>query len=175
MGKYDKVIGKLPKAGPEGEPKFREKVEQRKRELIEAAGVLKPAAVAQQYTRARAEKDEIAERASAVEVDVQALDELMHTIFEEEGLSSLKLADGSSVTVGREPNASVVDKAALVKWAKANGYEAMLSMAWQSVNAIAKSFLEEGGEIALDENGDMTVMGGSVRVQSRPKTTLRRS
>lgn len=174
MGKHDALVARLPKAGPEGEPKFRERVEAYKRGLT-SEGPMKPAQIAAQYADARQRKDALAAQESTINVEIQALEELLHTTFEEEGLASLRLADGSSVSVSREPNAAILDKARLLAWAKANGYEGMLTMAWQSVNALAKEILSEGGDVALNDDGDMTVMDGAVRVTSRPKTTLRRS
>lgn len=179
MGKYDGVIKKLPRqaTGFGEEPKVREKVDARKRELVESetqlVGAVKPTAIAAKYVAARAQKDLIAEQESAVNVEIKALEELLHTTFEAEGLSELKLADGSSVSVGNEPSTSIIDKDALIAWAKANGYERMLTLYSATVGAVAKEILLEGGEVVVNENGDMTVMGGSVRVTSRPKTTLR--
>ena len=178
MGKYDGVIKKLPKAELSGEPGFREKVEARKRELVELEmkliGSVKPVALATRYVAARREKDRIAKEESAANLEVVAIEELMHVAFESEGLTSVKLADGSSVSVNLEPTAQVVDQDKLISWAKANGYERMMTLYAQTVGATAKDLLLEGAEMAQSEDGTMTLMDGSVKVSSKMKTTLRK-
>lgn len=172
MGKYDSVIKKLPREMPGGEPKFREKVEARKREI--GAETVSLSGLAQSYKQLRSEKDKIGEEESALNVEIAAIEELMHTAFEAEGLTSVKLADGSSVSVSEEPSATIVDRDRLLEWIKANGYERLLTIYSQTVGSLAKEILLEGGEQAVDADGNLTVMGGAVRVTSRRKTTLRR-
>ena len=178
MGKYDGVIKKLPRDAPGGEPKFREKVEARKRELVELetklSGALKPAAIAQKYAAARRESDRVAERETEVSLEVRALEELMQTVFEAEDLSSLKLGDGTSISVAPEPTATVLDHEKMITWIKANGYERMLTLYAATIGAIAKELLLQGDALTTDEDGNMTVMNGAVRIGSRMKTTMRK-
>lgn len=179
MGKYDAVVGKLQRDAPGGEPRFREKVEARKQDIVELEtkllGVVKPGALALRYVTARRQKDLIAEQESEANVEIQACAELLQVALEAEGLSSLKLSDGTSVTIGQEPTASIIDKDKLLAWAKANGYERMLTLHSQTVAALAKELLLSGDALSVDEDGNMTVMDGSVRVASRATTKMTRA
>jgi hypothetical protein len=56
----------------------------------------------------------------------------------------MKLDDGASVRVQYEPHATVVDREANRKWAIANGLENLLSLPWQTVNALTKESLLKG-------------------------------
>lgn len=181
--KYAHVIGKVPKEMPGGEPRFRDAVEARKRELVgvETAliGRVKPAALGLRYQAIRKQKELLSEQESALNVEQAALEELLQTVFEEEGLKSLQLEDGSTIAVSHEPQATVIDKEGLIAWAKENGYERMLTLYAQTVNSIAKEILAEGGEVAMGEAPDgtpiLTVMGGTVKLTQRPKMSLRKS
>ncbi len=182
MGKYDKVIGKLKAEPLQSEPKFREKVDARKREIVEAEtkllGVVKPGALALRYASVEKQVDLNRESASELSVEELALEELLSTVFEEDGLTELKVSTpwGAVMAVGvsNEPTTAVVDQERLVAWLKENGYEKLLTIHANTAGSLAKDILLEGGETKVNDDGDVTVMGGSMRLRQRRKVSLRK-
>jgi len=140
MGKYTGALDGLPKALPT-DPSFQEKVDTRKRELGE---LLSPAVLAHEYRVVRRSKDELDDQMKVKNIEVAAIEQLLWDAYEGAGVTSVKLEDGSSVSVQVEPVASVKDHDALRTWAVANGHERSLTMPWQTVNAVAKQRLLDG-------------------------------
>ena len=134
------MMGGLPKAAPT-DPTFQDKVDRRKGEL---AGPWKPGALAVEYRAVRRAREELDARVSEINVEIAALEQLIWSSFEDEGISSVRLENGDSVSVQPEPVASVKDHDALRSWAIANGHERQLQLPWVTVNAVAKQRLLDG-------------------------------
>lgn len=151
MGKWDHVVKNLPPELPV-DAKFQEKVDVVKRPLIgnPASGL------AQKYALLRDEKKELETSVKELNVKIAATEQALWNAFEDEGVSSLKLAEGGgSVRIGREPVASVKDKDALRNWAMTNGHERDLTLPWQKLQAVSKSLIEAGE--ATPEGVDLAV------------------
>ena len=128
MGKYSEVIGDLPRFKLEN-PAYQDKVNAKKKEIVEEMGVaFGVSAIVQAYARARTEKDEHEAREKEINLELEALSQLVVDRYEIEGLSSMKLDTGETVRVQYEPYAVVKDKDEARKWAIANGFERSLQM-----------------------------------------------
>ncbi|HET9942140.1 MAG TPA: hypothetical protein VFR05_02295 [Terriglobia bacterium] len=100
--------------------------------------------LAQAYTRLRDEKDDIEEELKALNQKLEAATAILIERLEEEELLSLRTHDGYLVSAKFDPYASVKDKEAFRAWVIDNGYENLLTLPWQTTNAIAKALLESG-------------------------------
>lgn len=142
--KYSGVIDHLPKM-LSTEPAYQEKVNQAKTQILSAfeAQCTTPN-LASEWVSLRAEEDLLEEQASTLRLRRVAIEQLLTDQMESEGLSSLRLATGQSVSVQVEPYAQVIDKDALREWAIVNKLERSLSLPWMTVNALTKERLLAG-------------------------------
>lgn len=150
-GKYAHLEGKLPRT-LNTDAKHQEKVDALKASLVVERS---PASLAQAYASLRREKDELSEQLSELQVRVDAVAQLLAEAYENEGVASLKLGDGSSVSVQLEPSAKVEDKEAFRLWCIANGLERSLQLWPSTTNALVKERLLEG---APEPDGVTAVM-----------------
>lgn len=139
-GKYSAVIGSLPRLA--GVSEWQTQVEMEKAKVL-AAGTT-PTELAAEYTVLRAKKEELETKIKELNVKIETFSQLITMLFEEAGISSLKLMSGDSVSVQLEPYAVVKDRDALRQWAVANGLERSLTLPWQTTNALAKERLLAG-------------------------------
>lgn len=167
MGKWDPVVKNLSPELP-ADSKFQDKVDVLKKPLVGTPA----SGLAQLYASLRDQKKDLEEKTKELNVKIAAAEQAMWGAFEDEGVSSLKLAEGGSVRIAREPVASVKDKDSLREWAMENGHTRDLTIPWQTLNAIAKSLIE-AGEMTTTTDADGTmhihVMAG-VEVGKRTKT-----
>jgi hypothetical protein len=81
---------------------------------------------------------------SNVNLVMEAYLQLMADQYENEGVTSLTLEDGTNIRVQEEPHAKVVDQDAFRAWVIAEGLERSLQLPWQTTNKIAKDRLLAG-------------------------------
>jgi hypothetical protein len=190
MGKYDKVIHRLPKFVA-ADAAWIEKVDAVKQELLRrigeesreealadvhrrledarenvkvledeltaltGSGVADPeedpipmpftaTAVAVAYASARARKDRLSKLESDINLEIEALAQILSERYEIEGVKTIGIASGYKISVQIEPYASVEDRDLLREWAMSEGLERSLTLPWQTVNAIAKERLVNG-------------------------------
>lgn len=139
-GKYAGVTGNLPRTFTT-DPKHQELVDAEKARIGTAHT---PVELAERYRQLRTQKREFDELASALQVQIDAVSQVLADVYEHQGISSLKLVDGSSVSVQEEPYARVTDKEAFRLWCVANGLERSLVLPWQTANGLVKERLLEG-------------------------------
>jgi hypothetical protein len=96
------------------------------------------------YTELRDEKDDLEEELKGINGKIQAIQELLIESFEADDLSAVRTTNGYLVSTKYDPYASVKDKEAFRHWVIANGYENLLTLPWQTTNAISKTLLESG-------------------------------
>ena len=100
--------------------------------------------LASAYDQVRAEK-EIAEKAiSEMNVQLEALTQLLVERLEDLGLTSIKLETGGSFLVTDTPYASVKDKQRCREWFEAHDQRELLNPHSSTLNALVKSRLESG-------------------------------
>lgn len=113
-------------------------------ELKANYSTLSTSELAQAYTRLRDEKDDIEEELKALNQKLEAASSILIERLEDEELLSLRTHDGYLISAKFDPYASVKDKEAFRAWVIENGYENLLTLPWQTTNAIAKALLESG-------------------------------
>lgn len=142
MGKYTSVLRGLPKYSGE-DASFNEKVAAKRI----AIGVVSASQAADGYTKARLAKDKADEEVSKANVEVAAWESIMQEVFEMEGITSLKLATGETVSTYPEPYAQVSDPQAFRNWCMdQEGLGDRMQLAWATTNSIAKERLLAGEE-----------------------------
>lgn len=151
MGKYDKVIGGLPKDEPE-DSKYQEKIQEAKDKLVSMT-TFTPEVLAQMYFDSRTEHDRIEQERYENQIIVTALEQMLieSSNNDEPGWgmygakpNQIKLRNGASIFVYVEPKGKVVDREAFRLWCINNGLAERL-MLWPSqMNAIVKEKLLAG-------------------------------
>ncbi len=96
------------------------------------------AGLARAYGDVRTVLEAIGSWKSSAQLLLDAYERMMTDQMEVEGLSSMKLATGASISTYSEPYGKVVDKEAFRQWCIANGYESQLQLWPGTMNAIAK-------------------------------------
>lgn len=141
--KYAKILPNLPKmVGSAGdEPGYQDKVNQVKATY---AADYPMAQLAIDYVNLRSQEDELNEQLKEIRLRKAAVEQMLLDKMEDNGLDSMRLATGQSVSAQPEPYAQVVDRDALLSWVKANGLERSLTLPWQTVNSLTKERLMNG-------------------------------
>ncbi len=132
MGKYDALAKTLPRA-----PK--EPHSEQVGEAMAAITERSPVALAQAYLAARKAKAVAEAVVKACNVQVKAAELLLITAYDEANVSSMKLADGSTVSTNPDPYVVTTDRDAVRAWAQANGHERDLNINAQTLAAITKT------------------------------------
>jgi hypothetical protein len=144
-GKYAEVVKTLPRL-PASDAGFQEKVASRKRELIDndPLKMRSASALASEYRRLRDSKEEVEQVMSRLNLELEAIGQLLIQQYEADGTSSIALATGGSVSTQLEPYAQVTDRDACRQWAIAEGLERQLALPWQTANSLVKDRLLKG-------------------------------
>lgn len=110
-----------------------------------AAGQRQSAALAKGYAASRYLKERVEAWRASVQLLLDAYEGLMLEQMEADGVASLRLASGQSVSTFLEPYATVKDPEALRAWALADpDLRRKLSLPWATVNALNKERLLAG-------------------------------
>lgn len=99
---------------------------------------------ARTFAELRGVEEILAEWTSETNLNLEALKQLMESAYENEDVSSLRLANGDTVRSQPEPYSKVVDKDAFRQWAIKEGLERSLQLPWQTTNALTKERLLKG-------------------------------
>jgi len=102
------------------------------------------AAFAQVYAELRTTKDCLNDWLSSVQLLLDAYEELMTGQMEQEGITSLRMMNGGSVSTYTEPYASVVNKTLFREWCLDHGFGDQLQLWPATMNAITKERLIAG-------------------------------
>lgn len=112
--------------------------------MLQLNGRKQAAHLARVYRDLRMIKKNFEQQEKITNILIEAYEQIMVDQYEAEGMKSIALNDGGSVWVGREPHAVVTDREANRKWAVKEGLENLLTIPWQTVNALAKKALLDG-------------------------------
>lgn len=161
-GKYTSVIDKLPrltatKSEFDGGI-FQEKVDKKKAEISISSSV----ALAELICNLRDQKDNLDEQMSVVNLELEAVSQLLVDAYEAEGVETVKLDRGPSVSVQMEPQIRVLDKEQFRLWCLDNGMEREMVLPYQTSNGLVKARLL---------NGEPNPEGADVA--ARPKIVVR--
>jgi hypothetical protein len=143
-GKYDGIVDRLPTLVVE-EPSYQDKIDIRKKELVKVLGdKMSSGRLADLYKKFRLEKQELENELFDRNLDLAATTQILVDQFEIDGISSIQLDTGDSVSLRYEPYAVVEDKEKIWQWCKDHGYEREMQLSWQTLNAITKDRLLKG-------------------------------
>ena len=145
--KWQKLKGKLPEAPAAdmtsvgAEPTFLEQVDEQRRTF--AGTPLKT--LMEWYTECNEEWDSLEERKKELNVQFEALGQLIKDKFEEQNVNSVQTEDGETFKLHVEPYISVIDREALHQWVDAHeDLQYLWSVHPQSLASLVKSHLENG-------------------------------
>ena len=96
------------------------------------------------YDYQKHSKELLEKELRAVNLSLDALTSILVDRWEDKGLQTVKLADGSSVGLLDEPYPQVTDKEKLNAWCEANGLKESLNLQWQTLKSVVKNRLENG-------------------------------
>ncbi|MCG3775748.1 MAG: hypothetical protein JW395_2592 [Nitrospira sp.] len=114
--------------------------------ILAIGGEIRGSKLAQIFANVRKIKSQFEAQEKVTNVLIEAYKQILVDQYEVEGVRSLGLASGGTVRIDSEPHGSVVDRDANRKWAIENGLENLLSLPWQTVNALTKKALLAGEE-----------------------------
>lgn len=138
MGKYDALRGNLPAF--QQEPSFQQKIDEAKNQYQ----ALEQAELARIYNLERQKKRLLEAQVSEINVNLEALSQILLEHFEATGLSNFQLQTGETCFQQTEPYSSVQDQAALIAYVKKQKMQNLLTLAWQTMNAMNKERLVSG-------------------------------
>jgi hypothetical protein len=175
MGVYDEIVKDL-KPVPVEDPRYQDKVNKKKDEIRNLAKSenkeFNARFLAEEYSLARYQKDQIEEELKAKNLEIAALEQLLFSSQEagEEGWGEygakenmIRLASGASVAIQKEPTGKVIDKDEFREWCINNGFERELQLHHSTMLSLLKTRLKE----------NLGEMDG-VEVYFRPKFVFRR-
>lgn len=146
-GKYDHLLGALQPLPPE-DPRRQDKINE-----LKAAMTHDGTELARNYIELRRQKDDLKERLSDVQLQIDAYEQRLVESQEVQSGgwgdygakdNALRLPTGEVVRVQPEPTGKVVDKEAFRIWCVKNGYERQLQLWPSTMNALVKERLLAG-------------------------------
>jgi hypothetical protein len=141
-GKYSHITPHLPPKQPD-DADYQKRVDDAKVAIVERTA----STLAERYAALRVEKDAADDALSAINLQLEATTQLIVDQFEQDGLTSVKLDGGQSVTVGYEPYSVVSDRDALWEWGMDPNQGNMaraFTLNWQLLNSLVKDLLLKG-------------------------------
>jgi hypothetical protein len=171
VGKWSSLKGTLPPL-PGESPQWMDKVRAEKDEIVRGVTANPLTFYTSEYNAARAEKDKLGEREAALNIRIEALQQLILSALEESG-SDIWRGNGYSFSEKPEPYASIQNKLdvnehflplSAIEQAVIDGDVAyarelldrakqnlgIVSIPWQTLNALVKAEAE-AGELMLEE------------------------
>lgn len=144
MGKYSKLRGKLPAF--EEDASYQARVNDAKQYLLaaenlEAANVNKLAAL---FAARKAMKDAHEETISELNVEIEALSQLLVEALEDQNIQKVELASGAVYFLQDTPYPSVKDRDALLDWVKKQKMNSLLTIHYQTLKALTSERLVAG-------------------------------
>lgn len=100
--------------------------------------------LAKLYVACRKYKDVLEEREKGINLMIAAIVQAMSKSFEGEGVNSVKLDSGDSVSISPEPVVKVEDPQAFRKWCVDEGMSDMLTLHSKTTEGLVKKRLLEG-------------------------------
>jgi len=142
-GKYAHLVGSLPTLlNTDGNQQ--ERVEALKKVLLADPELTDTGSYARLYEDARQRKAAAEALLKSIEDEIEALTQLLADRFDNEGLGSIKLENGTNISIWHEPYAQVEDRETFRLWCINNGLEKSLALPWQTTNSLTKERLLHG-------------------------------
>lgn len=146
--KYATILSRLHLAAPD-DPVRQDKIEQVKTQITNR----NPIALASNYIELRATKDSLKATLSAIELRIEAHEQLLATSqnagepdWGRYGVkpNAIRLATGDTIRIQPEPYGKVLDREQFRLWCIKNGYERQLQLWPSTMNAVVKERLLAG-------------------------------
>lgn len=155
MGKYTALKKTLPALPPEIKfedgAAYQEKVDRLKAELLSKTRE----ELAEAYKACCVVEEEIKKDTSELNVQFEALNQLLVEQMNASGLTSFKLASGGSFSLRDKPRTTVEDKQACREWFEQRGLKEMLNVHPSSLSAMVNGILENPLEPNPDNPDEM--------------------
>jgi hypothetical protein len=146
VGKYSGLKGSL--EAPPQDPSYQDQINVEKTKIQDEIGT-GIGALGENYNKHRAEKDRLNDLLGKENLRLEALTQLILKKMEDDGVTMVRLADGSSLSMKDEPYSQVSDRTAFLTWVKENGLEDLLTVHFQTMNALVKERLLNGEELPV--------------------------
>ena len=142
MGKWDAYVKGLPRADAqlEGVSDYQAKVNAVKDETKDRA----PEELVKWWHHWRSEKDKLDEQLKQVNLQLVAVEQLMDTVFEAQGVARVDLTDGRGARRELSPYPQVRDKALFQEWCVEHGLKNLMHLHPSTATALVKERLEAG-------------------------------
>lgn len=142
MGKYSHLD--LPRI-ISTEPEKQTRVDIKKREFLKNLAVPPKAAIfAAAYAEIRRAKDKLKAELKVLEIEVEAIKQLLIDQYDAEDMVSLKLGNGDAVRIQSEPYLVVENPPRFREWCVKDGLEKSLQLPWSTANSMVKALLLKG-------------------------------
>lgn len=144
MGKYSKLRGVVPAF--EEDSSYQARVNDAKQlllsaENLEAANVNRLAAL---FAARKAMKDAHEETISELNVEIEALSQLLCDALEDQSIQKVELASGAILFLQDTPYPKVVDREAVLEWIKKEKMQGLLTIHYQTLKAMTSERLVAG-------------------------------
>jgi hypothetical protein len=143
--KYDKLRKKIPLLRKSGGT-HDDRVSKRKAEILETLTESKSEVgdIAELYKYQRMNRDLLKEEMSALQVDIDAIEQILMERYEDAGITSVNLVSGGRVSVQIKPYPKIVDREAYRQWCLNNGYEREMHLHSSTTTSILADRLLKG-------------------------------
>jgi len=113
------------------------------------------------------EKKSIEEDLKDINLQLEAITDASHELFEEWKIETIRTADGY-LSTGHDIYCSVTNRDEAISWLRENDLEGILKMdfSWQTMNAAIKERTQNGLNLPEEENG--------IKIYLKPKITFRK-
>ncbi len=138
MGKYSHLKGTLEKF--QEEPKYQQRVEERKAEFTGFSG----GALAGAFHRAKIRKREIERLLREQNLTITALEQMLVKDLESQGYTSTRHERAGLLSIQDKPYTTIIDQPAMVEWAEQTGRRPLLTINYQTMSGIVNTMLSEG-------------------------------
>lgn len=146
--KYASLKTKLPAF--EEESSYQQKIDEEKKLILayaENAEDVNVAFLAARLEQAKQNKDEIEERLYGVNVQIEALSQLLITAMDNQSLEKVSLSSGATVYLNYAPYPSVEDREKLFAWIKKQRMVKLLTVNHQTLKGLVNELLANGKSV----------------------------
>jgi hypothetical protein len=136
--KYAKVFSRLEKL-PE-DPAYQQQVDALKESIVNRSS----SALSHTYAKLRGKKKEIDEELKGINLQIEAVSQLLIDAYEADDITTLKLTTGQTVRTQPEPYPTIQDKEKFRLWCLNEGLEREMHLHSQTASSLVKEMLLEG-------------------------------
>ena len=108
---------------------------------------LSPQDLAVRFCKLRDEKDRLEAEEKKINLQLEAIQQLMIPKMEQSGMDLFRLTSGDSLSIKDEPYVSIADKSQFIGWIRSSGQEDLLTVHYMTMSAMTKERLQNGQDI----------------------------